>query len=417
MEKLIIEGGHKLKGEVKISGAKNSALPILATSLLTEGWNTFYNIPNLRDITTIKTLLREFGAEIEDIPNGIRINASNLNSKIAPYELVKTMRASILVLGPLIARMKKAQVSMPGGCAIGERPINFHIKALKALGANVEIKHGYINAKASKLKGTTIYFDIPTVTGTENILMAAVTAKGTTILKNAACEPEVVDLCGVLNKMGARIEGAGTRIITIHGVKKLNPITYTIIPDRIETGTFMVAAGITRGEVYIRNANFNHCDAVTDKLREIGLEIENENGKIKIKGRRPPKCVNVKTVPYPGFSTDMQAQIMALMTTAVGSGIITETIFENRFMHVAELKRMGADIIIKGSNAIVKGVNKLSGAKVMATDLRASASLILAGLAAEGTTEIFRIYHIDRGYENIENKLSNLGAKIKRVKE
>jgi UDP-N-acetylglucosamine 1-carboxyvinyltransferase len=417
MEKLIIEGGHKLKGEVKISGAKNSALPILATSLLTEGWNTFYNIPNLRDITTIKTLLREFGAEIEDIPNGIRINASNLNSKIAPYELVKTMRASILVLGPLIARMKKAQVSMPGGCAIGERPINFHIKALQALGANVEIKHGYINAKASKLKGTTIYFDIPTVTGTENILMAAVTAKGTTILKNAACEPEVVDLCGVLNKMGARIEGAGTRIITIHGVKKLNPITYTIIPDRIETGTFMVAAGITRGEVYIRNANFNHCDAVTDKLREIGLEIENENGKIKIKGRRPPKCVNVKTVPYPGFSTDMQAQIMALMTTAVGSGIITETIFENRFMHVAELKRMGADIIIKGSNAIVKGVNKLSGAKVMATDLRASASLILAGLAAEGTTEIFRIYHIDRGYENIENKLSNLGAKIKRVKE
>jgi len=313
--------------------------------------------------------------------------------------------------------MKRAIVSLPSGCSIGERTINLHIKGLSALGAKVGIKHGYINAKTSRLKGTTIYFDIPTVTGTENVLMAAVTAKGTTILKNAACEPEVVDLCNVLNKMGGRIEGAGTKTITIHGVKKLLPTSYTIISDRIETGTFMVAAGITGGEIYIKNSNFNHCDAVVEKLREIGLKIENENGRIKVRRGKSIKCVNIKTLPYPGFPTDMQAQVMALMTIAEDSGVITETIFENRFMHVAELKRMGADIIIKGGSAIIKGVKKLSGAKVMATDLRASASLILAGLAAEGTTEISRIYHIDRGYENIEKKLSALGAKIKRVKD
>jgi UDP-N-acetylglucosamine 1-carboxyvinyltransferase len=417
MEKMIIEGGYRLVGEVPISGAKNSALPLFAASLLVEDWLTLHNVPALADIRTISKLLRMMGVKFEGARGTVKLSASDVHSFEAPYNLVKTMRASVLVLGPLVAKWKRARVSLPGGCAIGARPINLHLKALEALGAKVELKHGYVEAHADRLRGAEIYFDISTVTGTENIMMAAVLAEGRTILKNAAREPEVVELANVLSKMGAKIQGAGTDVMIIDGVKELHPVEYTIMPDRIEAGTFMVAAGITQGNVKLLNCNPSHLEAVTAKLREAGLEIFPEGGGVKVIGPVNIKPVDVKTLPYPGFPTDMQAQIMALMCFASGLSVITETVFENRFMHVSELKRMGADIRVEGSNAIVRGLTHLTGAPVMATDLRASASLVLTGLAAEGTTEVSRIYHLDRGYEKLDGKLNKLGAKIKRTQE
>ena len=417
MEKMIIEGGYRLVGEVPVSGAKNAALPLFAASLLTEGWVTLHNVPALADIRTISRLLRQMGVKTEGDSGTVRLNASGVHSYEAPYNLVKTMRAAVLVLGPLAAKWKRARVSLPGGCAIGARPINLHLKGLEALGAQVELKHGYVEAAADRLKGAEIYFDIATVTGTENIMMAAALAKGRTVLKNAAREPEVVELAKALNQMGAKIQEAGNQVIIIDGVEELHPIEYTIMPDRIEAGSFMVAAGITQGNVKLLNCNLFHMEAVTAKLKEAGLEIFPEGGGVKVIGPVNIKPVDVKTLPYPGFPTDMQAQIMALMCLANGLSVINETVFENRFMHVSELKRMGADIRIEGGNAIVRGLANLTGAPVMATDLRASASLVLAGLAAEGTTEVSRIYHLDRGYEKLDNKLNGLGAKIRRAQE
>jgi len=414
MDKMVIYGGEKLLGDVRISGAKNAALPIIVSSLLTDGWNTFHNIPDLADIRTIKKLLRGLGAEIEG-ESSVRIRIGEIASCEASYDLVRKMRASILVLGPLLARMGRARVSLPGGCAIGDRPVNLHIKALADLGAEVELRDGYVEAKASRLKGASIYFDIPTVTGTENIMMAACLAKGTTLLKNAAREPEVVNLVEVLNGMGAKISGAGTDMIIIEGVDSLHPVETTVIPDRIEAGTFMIAAGITGGNVKVSGCDPSHLDALINKLRDTGMEITIGDGGIRVKGNKEITNVDIKTLPYPGFPTDLQAQMMAFMSVGMGSSVITETVFEKRFMHASELKRMGADIQIKGNIALIRGVLKLKGAQVMATDLRASASLILAGLAAEGKTELSRVYHIDRGYQQIEKKLSALGANIKRV--
>lgn len=416
MDKIVIYGGKKLEGEVRVSGSKNAALPILVSSLLTDGWNIFHNVPDLVDIKTIKKLLKSLGAEIEE-GEALRINAGEIDSCEASYELVKTMRASVLVLGPLVARKGVARVSLPGGCAIGARPVNLHIKALEDLGAKITLHDGYIEAKASRLKGATIYFDIPTVTGTENIMMAACLAKGTTLLENAAREPEIVNLAEVLCGMGAKISGAGTDLIKIDGVDSLHPVEATVIPDRIEAGTFMIASGITGGDIKILGCNTGHLDALITKLSDTGMDITIIDGGIRAVGGGKIKSTNIKTIPYPGFPTDLQAQMMAFMTVGDGLSVITETIFENRFMHVSELIRMGADILIEGNSAIVKGVSRLRGAPVMATDLRASASLILAGLAAEGRTELSRIYHIDRGYHKIEEKLASLGANIKRVKE
>lgn len=416
MDKIVIYGGKRLEGEVRVSGSKNAALPILVSSLLTDGWNTFHNVPDLVDIRTVKKLLKNLGAEIEE-GEALRINAGKIDNSEASYELVKTMRASILVLGPLVARKGVARVSLPGGCAIGARPVNLHIKALEDLGAKITLNDGYIEAKASRLKGTTVYFDIPTVTGTENIMMAACLAKGTTILENAAREPEIVNLAEVLCGMGAKISGAGTDLIRIDGVDSLHPVEATVIPDRIEAGTFMIASGITGGDIKILGCNTGHLDALITKLSDTGMNISIISGGIRAVGKRKIKSTNIKTIPYPGFPTDLQAQIMAFMTVGDGLSVITETVFENRFMHVSELIRMGADILIEGNSAIVRGVSGLRGAPVMATDLRASASLILAGLAAEGKTELSRIYHIDRGYHKIEEKLASLGANIKRVKE
>jgi len=415
LDKIVITGGGKLRGEVKISGAKNAALPILAASLLTEGWNAFHNIPNLVDIRTIGKLLKNLGAKIEGEPPDLRVNTSEITCCQAPYDLVKTMRASILVLGPLVARMGEARVSLPGGCAIGARPVNLHIRALQEMGAEISLKDGYVEAKAKKLRGAGIYFDIPTVTGTENIMMAATLAEGVTTLKNAAKEPEIVNLAEILNSMGARITGAGTDIITIEGVESLHPVEASVIADRIEAGTFMIAAGIAGGDILVRGCNPRHLDALITKLRSAGMEIEVMDDSIRAVGRGVIKSVDIKTLPYPGFPTDLQAQMMTLMTIGNGLSVITETIFENRFMHVSELLRMGADIVIQGNNAIVRGVSKLRGAKIMATDLRASASLILAGLRADGTTELSRVYHLDRGYETIEKKFSALGADIRRA--
>jgi UDP-N-acetylglucosamine 1-carboxyvinyltransferase len=400
-----------------VSGAKNAALPLFAASLLTEGWMTLRNVPALADIRTISRLLRQMGVKVQGNNGTVRLDASGVHSFEAPYNLVKTMRASVLVLGPLAAKWKQARVSLPGGCAIGARPINLHLKGLEALGAKVELKHGYVEASADRLKGAEIYFDIPTVTGTENIMMAAALAEGKTVLKNAAREPEVMELAKALNQMGARIQGAGTDVITIDGVNELHPIEYTIMPDRIEAGTFMVAAGITQGNVKLLNCNLSHMEAVTAKLKEAGLEIFPEAGGVKVIGPVNIKPVDVKTLPYPGFPTDMQAQVMALMCLANGLSVIAETVFENRFMHVSEMRRMGADIRVEGGNAIVRGLANITGAPVMATDLRASASLVLAGLAAEGSTEISRIYHLDRGYEKLDEKLCRLGAKIRREQE
>ncbi|HUH65751.1 MAG TPA: UDP-N-acetylglucosamine 1-carboxyvinyltransferase [Syntrophales bacterium] len=414
MDKIIINGGEKLRGDVQISGAKNASLPVMVSALLASGSSTFLNVPNLVDIKTIRKLLKNLGAKIEG-EGTVKINTDGLNNCEAPYDLVKTMRASVLVLGPLVARMGVARVSLPGGCAIGARPINLHIKGLQEMGAEVELKDGYVEAKSKRLKGATIYFDIPTVTGTENIMMAACLADGTTIIKNAAREPEIVNLADVLNAMGAKVTGAGSEIIRIDGVEKMQPAEASVIPDRIETGTFMIAVGMAGGDVRILGCEPVHVDALTQKLRDAGIEVTPVAGGLRVVAKKKIKSVDIKTLPYPGFPTDLQAQMMALMSIANGLSVITETVFENRFMHVSELMRMGADIVIHGNSAMVKGVAKLKGAPVMATDLRASASLILAGLAAEGKTELSRVYHIDRGYQEIEKKFSALGANMKRV--
>ncbi len=415
MDKIIIQGGRKLAGEVPVSGAKNAALPILVSALLTEGTNTFRNIPNLVDIKTARRLLHNLGVRTEG--NGtVRVDATGMTSCEAPYDLVKTMRASILVLGPLVARMGQARVSLPGGCAIGARPVNLHIKALEEMGAEIRLEEGYIDARARRLRGARIYFDLSTVTGTENIMMAATLAEGTTILQNAAKEPEVVNLADVLIGMGARIAGAGTDVITIEGVPRLHPVEASVIPDRIEAGTFLIAAGMTGGEVRLTGCEPDHLDTLIVKLRETGMTIDVEANGIQALGTRRIASVDVKTLPYPGFPTDLQAQIMAMMTLGQGFSLIAETVFENRFMHVSELLRMGADIDIQGNRAVVRGVPRLLGAPVMATDLRASASLVLAGLAAEGRTDVSRVYHLDRGYESMEKKFAALGADIKREK-
>jgi len=414
MDKMVIGGGRRLQGEVRISGAKNAALPVLVSSLLVDGECAFRNIPDLADIKTIKKLLRRLGVKIQG-GETVRIHAGDIANCEASYDLVRTMRASILVLGPLVARRGEARVSLPGGCAIGARPVNLHIRALQEMGAEVMLRDGYVEAKASRLKGADIYFDISTVTGTENILMAATLAKGTTTLKNAAREPEIVNLAEVLAGMGARIKGAGSDVITIEGVESLHPVEAAVIPDRIETGTFLIAAGMTGGDIRILGCEPNHNEALIAKLRDAGMKIEAQGDVLRALGGDVVKSVDVQTLPYPGFPTDLQAQIMALMALGNGLSMITETVFENRFMHVGEMMRMGADITIQGKTAIVRGVPKLRGAPVMATDLRASASLILAGLAAEGTTTLSRVYHIDRGYQRIEEKLSALGADIRRV--
>lgn len=415
MDKIVIEGGRPLKGRVRISGAKNAALPILISALLTEGWNTYTNVPNLKDIQSALHLLSNLGARIETEKDTVRIDAGGLCKHEAPYDLVRKMRASVLVLGPLVARLKKARVSLPGGCAIGARPINLHLRGLARLGASIELKHGYVEASAERLKGNEIYFDIVTVTGTENLMMAAVLAEGTTVLSNAAREPEVVALADVLNQMGAKIEGAGTSVITVQGVSALKPVSVKIIPDRIEAGTFMVAAALTKGDVTLTDCEPGDLEAVMHKLKLCGTAIHVEDKYIRVVGTDQIASVDVKTLPYPGFPTDMQAQFMVLMSVAGGLSIISETIFENRFIHVGELKRMGADITVSGNTAMVKGIPHLSGAPVMATDLRASASLVLAGLIARNTTEVHRVYHLDRGYEALEKKFARLGAAIRRV--
>ncbi|PIE74725.1 MAG: UDP-N-acetylglucosamine 1-carboxyvinyltransferase [Deltaproteobacteria bacterium] len=416
MDKIEVKGGKKLKGEVLISGAKNAALPVLAASLLVDGKCIFTNVPELMDVSSILKLSYELGAVVERENDRVLIDASGLNNPFAPYDLVRKMRASILVLGPLVARLGKASVSLPGGCAIGARPVNLHIDALEKLGAEISLSHGYINAKSSGLVGAEINFDSVTVTGTENILMAAVLAKGTTVLRNAAREPEVKALADILNLMGAKIQGAGTAEIIIDGVDCLKPVETDIIPDRIETGTFMIASAITKGDVLIKKCSPSHLKEVISKLRETGTIIETGDDWIRVRGVEDIKSINIKTMPYPGFPTDMQAQFMVLMSIANGVSTIKETIFENRFIHANELQRMGADIYLPSSNtAVVRGKKILTGAPVMASDLRASASLVLAGLAAENTTIINRVYHLDRGYEKMETKLKNLGAEIKRV--
>jgi UDP-N-acetylglucosamine 1-carboxyvinyltransferase len=417
MDKIVIEGGERLIGEVEVSGSKNATLPIFTACLLSEGENLFHNVPNLRDVDTIVKVLKNLGVKISEEGNTYRIHAAEVFGDEAPYDLVKTMRASILVLGPLVARMRNAKVSLPGGCAIGARPINLHLMGLEAMGAEIELRHGYIEAKADRLKGANISFDTVTVTGTENLMMAATLARGKTTLQNAAMEPEVVDLANVLNKMGAKIGGAGTSLIEIEGVESLHGVEHRIVPDRIEAGTLMVAAGLTRGNIKILECPLSEMEMVVHKLRESGMEIEPEGDGVRAVGMKRIRSVDVKTQPYPGFPTDMQAQFMVLMSLARGLSVICETIFENRFIHVSELRRMGADIRIQGDSAIIQGVEGLSGAPVMATDLRASASLILAGLAAEGVTEVSRVYHLDRGYEGLDKKLSRLGADVKRVKE
>lgn len=417
MDRLVITGGIKLKGEVEISGAKNAALPVMTASLLTSGENIINGIPKLVDVMTMGRLLANLGAGFHLEAGRVILDTTNIDKFIAPYELVKTMRASVLVLGPLVARYGMARVSLPGGCAIGARPINLHLAGLSKMGAEIELDSGYVVARSKRLKGTNIYLDIPTVTGTENLMMAATLAKGRTVIENAAKEPEIVDLAEVLISMGARIEGAGSSRIVIEGVGELSPMNHKIIPDRVETGTFLTIAGMTGGDIFIKNCRPEHNEALIMKLRETGMEIDEGNNWLRAKGADKIIASDIKTMPYPGFPTDMQAQFMALMCLAHGTSVIRETVFENRFMHVAELKRMGADIDIEGSVATVKGVKRLKGADVMATDLRASASLIVAGLAAEGRTVIHRLYHLDRGYERIEEKLKGLGAEIERIRD
>ncbi|AKJ94211.1 MULTISPECIES: UDP-N-acetylglucosamine 1-carboxyvinyltransferase [Thioalkalivibrio] len=416
MDKLIITGGRRLEGQVWISGAKNAVLPILSATLLADGPMTIGNVPHLQDVTTTMELLGRMGVSLTvNERMRIEVDPTTLTQCVAPYDLVKTMRASILVLGPLLARFGEAEVSLPGGCAIGSRPVNLHLRGLEALGAEIEVEGGYIHARADRLKGARVVFDQVTVTGTENLLMAATLAEGETLIENAAREPEVIDLADCLTAMGAKIQGAGTDTIRVQGVERLHGCEYDVMPDRIETGTFLVAAAVTRGRVRCRNTRPELLDAVLAKLVEAGARIETGPDWIELdmEGRRP-KAVNLRTAPFPAFPTDMQAQMMVLNTVAEGTGSVVETVFENRFMHALELQRMGAHITIEGNTAIVEGVEKLVGAPVMATDLRASASLIIAGLVAEGETEVDRIYHIDRGYECIEEKLSQIGATIRR---
>ena len=417
MDKLVIQGGVPLEGRVRISGAKNAALPILCAALLTREAVTLTNVPRLNDVRTMQSLLSQMGVGVAAGDAGtVTLDASNIDWPLAPYELVKTMRASILALGPLLARTGEARVSLPGGCAIGLRPVDQHVKGLQAMGADIDLTHGYINARAARLTGTRFAFDVVTVTGTENLMMAGALAVGTTILANAAREPEVVDLANCLISMGAKIEGAGTGCIVVEGVPQLHGATHAIMPDRIETGTFVAAAAATQGDVVIEGAAPGSLMTVIDKLREAGAEITVTDGSVRVRRNGPLRAANVRTAPYPAFPTDMQAQFMALATRADGASVITETIFENRMMHVQELLRLGADIEVEGNTAIVKGVGRLTGANVMATDLRASACLVIAGLVADGETTIDRIYHLDRGYERIEDKLSALGARIRRVR-
>ena len=417
MDKLRIKGGNRLEGQVRISGAKNSALPAMAASLLTAGEVVLENIPLVNDIFTTRRLLREIGSTVEFEPDhSARLQTEKILSHEAPYDLVKTMRASVLVLGPLLARTGHARVSLPGGCAIGARPINLHIKGFEKLGASVRTEHGYVEAAADRLRGSEILFDKITVTGTENLMMAAALADGRTVLQNAACEPEVVDLAEMLNKMGAKVAGAGTPIITIEGVRELKGTTHRIIPDRIEAGTFLVAGAITNGELELIDCNPLHLSSVVEKLRETGVKIETGPGRLTVLGTEDFCARDVVTKEYPGFATDMQAQYMALMTQAAGTSVITENIFENRFMHASELMRMGANIRVDGARAIVTGKSRLSGATVIASDLRASASLVVAGLVADGITVVDRVYHLDRGYEKIEEKLRSAGAQIERLK-
>ncbi len=417
MDKFEIQGGIPLKGTVLISGAKNAALPLLASSILVDGDMEYRNIPDLMDIKSIKMLLEDIGALTETDGNTVRINASGINKIEAEYDLVRKMRASILVLGPLVAKFGHARVSLPGGCAIGARPVDMHLRGLELLGAEISIDHGYIEAKAGRLKGNEIYFDIPTVTGTENLMMAAVLADGETILRNSAREPEITALADALNAMGAKVCGAGTAVIRIKGVSSLRPAVINVIPDRIEAGTFMVAAAATRGDVFIKGCEPEHMGGIINKLRQTGAYLDINHDGIRVRGGEIIKNADIKTLPYPGFPTDMQAQFMVLMTIAQGNSVIHETIFENRFVHVNELQRMGADISISGGNyAMVRGVKSLSGAQVMASDLRASASLVISGLVADGITTVNRVYHIDRGYECIEKKFSNLGAVIRRFR-
>ena len=416
MDRLVIQGGVPLSGEVRVSGAKNAALPLMCAALLTTDELTLSNAPHLRDVSTMVRLLSQMGVEVSlDDKLGLSLRAARLSDPVAPYDLVKTMRASILVLGPLVARCGEARVSLPGGCAIGLRPVDQHIKGLAALGAEISVEQGYISARAKRLKGARIVMDLVTVTGTENLMMAACLAEGTTVIENAAREPEVVDLARCLSATGARIKGAGGDVITIEGVARLHGASHRIMADRIETGTFLAAAAASGGRVTLHGASPGTLEAVLEKLREAGAEVRTENGTISLAMRERPRAVNVRTAPYPAFPTDMQAQLMALDAIADGTAVITETVFENRFMHALEMQRLGADIEISGNTAVVHGVRKLQGAAVMATDLRASASLVIAGLVAEGETRIDRIYHLDRGYECIEEKLAQLGARIKRV--
>lgn len=418
MEKLIVKGGNRLVGAVKTSGAKNAVLPIIAASILGTTPSHLDEVPMLEDVHTISEVLKCLGLAVECSPekNVLDIDSTEITSYEAPYELVRTMRASFLVMGPLLARIGKARISMPGGCAIGARPIDIHLKGFEALGVKIEQGHGYIEASAPEgLKGTSIYFDFPSVGATENIMMAASLAEGTTILENAAEEPEIVDLANYLNKMGAQIRGAGTDTIRIEGVDKLHGADYTIIPDRIEAGTYMIAAAMTGGDIVVENVLPEHQKPLIAKLREAGAVVEEDIDKVRVIGKNPLKAVSIKTLPYPGFPTDMQAQMMAMMVIAEGRSKVTETVFENRFMHVVELNRMGAQISTEGRSAVIDGPCKLTGCDVRATDLRAGAAMILAGLVAEGTTRIGDLHHIDRGYENIVAKLKNLGADIERV--
>jgi UDP-N-acetylglucosamine 1-carboxyvinyltransferase len=416
MDCLHITGGIPLKGEVEISGAKNAALPIMTAALLAAGTHTIHHVPHLRDVSTMGKLLTHMGANYQYDRGTVTLQSSTISRREAPYDLVKTMRASVLVLGPLVARFGDALVSLPGGCAIGARPINLHLMGLEKMGAKITLESGYVHAKAGRLKGTTVYFDIPTVTGTENLMMAACLAKGTTILENAAREPEVIDLANCLKAMGAQIQGAGDSVIEIQGVDELKPINgYTVVADRIETGTFMAIAAVCGGDLILKNCRPDHLDAVIAKMRDTGVELQASPAGLRVIGPRRLIARDIKTAPYPGFPTDMQAQFMAMMAVAKGTSIIKETIFENRYMHVAELQRMGADISIDGGNATIRGVEKLKGAPIMATDLRASASLVVAALCAKGKSIIHRIYHLDRGYDHMDEKLRRIGAQVQRV--
>ncbi len=417
MDHIVIRGGHPLRGAVEVGGAKNAALPILLASLLTSDRCTFRNVPDVVDVRTTLNLLADLGADVSASGGTVSVRAERLARLEASYDLVKTMRASFLALGPLLARFGRARVSTPGGCAIGSRPVDLHIDGLQKFGARTRLVHGYVESVAERLRGADIYLDFPSVGATEHLLMVATLAEGTTRIQNAAREPEVVDLAGVLTAMGARISGAGEAVITVEGVASLQGLDYTIMPDRIEAGTFLLATAMTRGDVYVRGARPDHLHALLLKLREAGVDVHEDAEGIRVISSRRLYGLDVRTMPYPGFPTDLQAQIMAAMTLADGRSVITETIFENRFMHARELDRMGADIKVAGTSAVVRGVAALSGAPVMATDLRASVCLVLAGLAAEGITEVARVYHLDRGYAQLEAKLRGLGAELRRITE